>query len=78
MVPFFCLNVQNTQVFQQNFQTNENEDGAACKFRFGFPPAAEQVADFYADHGQCEGDDSDKGHRRNNVHLQKRQGNAYR
>ena len=49
-------------MLQQDFRTHENQDDAACDLGPGLVFQAEQVADFYACHGETEGDRADEGY----------------
>ena len=60
---------QHPQVLQQNLQAHQNQDNAAGQLGFALILGAEQAAHLHAHHGQREGDNPDKAHRRADVHA---------
>ena len=75
-VLMYGLPEQNPQVLQQNLESHEDEDGAACQLCLGFIAASKGVACLYACQGQKEGDAADKGHGREDINIQEGKGYA--
>ena len=69
---------KDPQVFQQNFQAQENQDHAPQGLGLGLHPGTAETAELDPQAGEQEGGQSDTADGRQNIHLQKGEGNAHR
>ena len=63
-------------MLQQDFDAHQNQDQSAGNFSFGFEFGAEQVPDFYAQHGEKKGNNANTGSRRKDWRIQKSEADA--
>ncbi len=65
------------QMLNQNLRADSDEDDSSCDFCFGFIAGAEDIAHFYPQDRQAEGDNADKGNGRNDMYAEESEGNAH-